>query len=151
MIPAGDGASDILAAGGAVKELTGPQLEADAYLSFIADLLDAVDGQSPDPLEGVGFGLFGWAHVEALRIAAELPGGLSRSNLLLAMRSLDLVHPMLLDGISFSMNGVEDAYYIEGSDFRQYDAASQEWVQVGDVIDINGMTPNCSWVDGRCE
>ena len=78
-------------------------------------------------------------------MAAELPGGLTRTNFILAARSLDIYHPLLLDGINFAADGAVDGYYVEGSDFSQYDAAEQTWDIVGDIVDVNGGSPNCAW------
>ena len=85
-----------------------------------------------------------------MRVANDLPGGLSRTNLILASRALDLDHPALIEGIAFAVNGNEDSYFIEGSDFSQYDAASESWLQVGGIVDLNGSSPNCAWGDGGC-
>ena len=88
-----------------------------------------------------------------MRIAAELPGGLSRSNMILAVRSMAVNHPLLLEGIAASLEGSADGYFIEGSDIAVFDSAAQSWVQEGDVIDLNGSSPNCAWdVDnGGCK
>ena len=44
---------------------------------------------------------------EAMRlvIAGELDGGLTRANLMVAARSMEMTHPMYLDGIKFNLNG----------------------------------------------
>ena len=86
-----------------------------------------------------------------VRIADALPGGMSRTNYLLAARSLSLQHPSLIDGITFGMNGFEDAYAIEGSDIAVYDAENESWITES-VIDLNGSSPNCVWQrdDRRC-
>ena len=89
--------------------------------------------------------------MEALRIAAELPGGLTRTNLILAIRALDIDHPLLLDGISFRLNGTADAYLVEGSETLQYDANSHTWETATEVIDIDGQTPNCVWTRGSLQ
>ena len=43
------------------------------------------------------------------------------------------------------MNGNEDAYFVEGSDFSVYDSATTSWVSDGAVVDLNGSSPNCAW------
>jgi hypothetical protein len=145
MIPAGDVADGWLIVGGGAIATTDPQFADDPYVKFLNETLDAAGIDISVGLYGTGFGSFAWAHVEALRIAAELPGGLSRTNLLLALHSLDLVHPLTLDGITFAVNGFEDAYFIEGSEFSQYDAANESWTQLGAAVDLNGSSPNCAW------
>jgi len=52
---------------------------------------------------------------------------------------------MHLDGIKTVLNGAADGFYIEGSDFSLFDAEAQTWNQIGDVVDANGLSPNCRW------
>jgi hypothetical protein len=89
--------------------------------------------------------LYGWPNIEVLRIADALPGGLSRTNFILALRSYSGTHPMFLDGMSFAANGNDDSFFIEGSDFSIFDADTQSWTIVGDIVDVNGGSPNCAW------
>ena len=149
MIPAGAAGDGFLIVGGGVKVNSDPVYAADPFVAFVNDELDARGLDSGNSLHGSGFGAFGWAHVEALRIAAELPGGLSRSNLLLAMRGLDLQHPYHLDGIRFASSGIDDAFLIEGSELSRYDAEAELWEQLGDPVDLDGASPNCPWVIGQ--
>ena len=93
-----------------------------------------------------GLGLFYyWAYVQALRIAGDLPGGLTRTNFLLAARTMDMTHPFLVEGIRFNLDGNADAYAVEGSDVSKWDAAQQAWIQEGAAIDLSGQSSNCSW------
>jgi hypothetical protein len=82
-------------------------------------------------------------------IAAELDGGLTRTNYMIALRSLRMEHPALLEGIGFGMNGSEDAYLVEGSDLSRFDYDNQSWVIEGGVIDLDGKSANCAWVAGE--
>ncbi len=150
MIPAAEAANDWLIVGGGAKINTDPQYADDAYVQWANETMEAAGLDISVGLYFTGFGFFAWQNVEALRIAAELPGGLTRSNLILVARSLDLKHPALIDGVAFSVNGVEDSYYVEGSDFSRYDSANETWVQEGAVVDLNGSSPNCAWGDGGC-
>jgi branched-chain amino acid transport system substrate-binding protein len=144
MAPAGDAGDDWWIVGGGQKDITDPGYADDPWTQFvIGNLQDA--GLDPSiSLLGTGYG-FGYPYLEAMRIANELPGGVSRTNFMLAMRSLNIVNPYFLDGITFAVNGAEDAYYIEGSDYSQYDAETQTWSIVGDIVDVNGGSPNCAW------
>ena len=129
---------------------TDPQWADDVWISFTNETLDAGGGDSHISLQGQGFGERGWAMEQMLRIAADLPDGLTRTNLILAQRGMtSMTHPFLLDGIGFGMNGNDDAYYIEGSDISLFDAGTQSWVKEGDVIDLSGLSPNCPWVAGE--
>ncbi|MEM7338984.1 MAG: ABC transporter substrate-binding protein [Actinomycetota bacterium] len=150
MIPAGDAADGFLIVGGGVKATTDPQYADDPYVVWVNEQMESRGLDISVGLYGTGFAQYGWPHVEALRIASELDGGLNRTNLMLALRAMDLVHPLTLDGISFSVNGSEDGYYIEGSEFSQYDSANESWIQLGDAVDLNGSSPNCSWGEDGC-
>ena len=150
MAPAGDAADGWYIIGGGLKDTTDPQWEDDAWISFTNEELEARGGDPEISLQGQGFGERGWAFEQVLRIAAELPDGLTRTNLILAQRGMtEMSHPALLDGIGFGMNGSEDAYFIEGSDISVFDAGSQSWNKEGDVIDLSGLSPNCPWVAGE--
>ena len=52
---------------------------------------------------------------------------------------------MHLEGIKMNMNGNKDAYLLEGSDLSKYDAAKQQWVVQGNIIELSGKTQNCAW------
>ena len=150
MIPAGDAADDWLIVGGGAKVNTDPQYADDPYIAWANSKLEEAGLDISIGLYFTGFGFFAWQTVEVMRIANDLPGGLSRTNLILASRGLDLEHPALIDGISFSVNGNEDSYFVEGSEFSRYDAANESWLQEGGIVDLNGSSPNCAWGDGGC-
>ncbi|WP_420438465.1 ABC transporter substrate-binding protein [Candidatus Poriferisodalis sp.] len=142
--PAGDDGDGWLIVGGGVKDTTDPSLiGSDAFIDFIIESLEANDLDPTISMFGNGY-MLGYPYVEALRIAAELPGGVTRTNFILAVRAIDIHHPIFLDGITFAMNGNADAFPIEGTDFSQYDASSQSWI-VSNVIDVNGASGNCVW------
>ena len=83
--------------------------------------------------------------VQALRIAGELDGGLTRSNFITALRTWDMTSPTSLPGIKANMSGNADAFFTEGSDISKYDSAKQQWIQQGDIIDISGKSRNCAF------
>ncbi|MCP5030029.1 MAG: ABC transporter substrate-binding protein [Actinomycetia bacterium] len=150
MIPAGEAAEGWVIVGGGQKVSTDPQYADDPYISFANETMDAAGLDTSVGLYYTGFGPFGWPYVEALRVAADLPDGLTRTNFILAVRSFNGPNPTLLEGVNFGMNGTEDAYFIEGSEFSRYNAADQSWVQEGGIVDLNGSSPNCSWGDDGC-
>jgi branched-chain amino acid transport system substrate-binding protein len=149
MAPAGEAADGWLIFGGGWKDNTDPQYADDTYISWINSQMEAAGLDPNISLNATGYGQFGWAHVQVLQIAAALPGGLSRTNLSLALHALDMNHPGLIEGISFAVNGNEDAYFVEGSDLSRFDFASQSWLQEGGVIDLDGQSPLCAWVAGE--
>lgn len=87
---------------------------------------------------------YAWALAQGLMIAGELDGGLNRSNLIVALRSIDMTNPQLLPGIKFNMNGNADAYLVEGSDISQWSSAKQAWEQKA-IVDLSGKTKNCAY------
>lgn len=151
MNPAGPAADGVYAVGPGVVSLNDPAHAEDTFVRFAVEELDAADLDPTRELLGVGFGQYGWAHVEILRIAAALPGGLTRSNVLLALRGADLVHPLVDEGVRFTTSGAADAYFVEGAAYNRYDAKVKGWYPQGTAIDLNGSSPACEWVRGVCQ
>ena len=58
---------------------------------------------------------------EVLRQAATYEGGLDRGNIMLAARNIDMVNPLILDGIKNVTAGATDAYLNEGGRMAQYE------------------------------
>ena len=87
---------------------------------------------------------YAWTLQQGLLIGGELPGGLNRSNLMIALRSMDMTNPQTLPGIKYNMNGNADAFLLEGSDISQWSVKEQAWIQQ-DIIDLSGKTKNCAW------
>ena len=151
MAPAGNAADGWWIIGSGVKDTSDSNYADENFIIWLLSNL-VEDDLDPDRHHYSTGYLYGYPFVESVRIAAKLPGGLTRTNYILALRSLSIYHPMLLDGISAEFHGAEDAFYIEGAEFRQYDAESQTWNSVGDIVDVNGRTPNCEWIqyEGGC-
>ncbi len=94
----------------------------------------------------LGLGMnYGWPFWQTVQIAGALDGGLTRANLILAARSLDMTNPNLIEGIKFNTNGAKDAYPIEGSEFAKFDYVAQTWVQQGAIVETSGKSSNCAW------
>ena len=151
MAPAGMGADDWWVVGGGAKDTTDPKYVDEPFITFLNDNLVAGGLDPSISLLGTGY-LFAYQYVEALRVADALPGGLSRTNFILALRNFRIYHPMFMDGIEVELLGATDGYFVEGSEFSQFDATEQTWDQVGDLVDANGGTPNCAWdkANGGC-
>ncbi len=143
--PAGDASEGWLIFGGGLKDNTDVQYADEAYISFMNQVIGDAGLDTSVSFTGTGFGLVGWPSIEVLRVAAELDGGLNRANFLLALRTFAGKHPMLLDGIGFSQHGLDDSYWLEGSDLSRFDVATQSWVVQGGIIDLDGQSPNCEW------
>ncbi|MEZ5263604.1 MAG: ABC transporter substrate-binding protein [Acidimicrobiales bacterium] len=148
----GDASDGWLIVGGGQVDINDPTMADEPAIVFAKDVLQGA-GLDPKSSSNLGAGFYlGWPYIETIRIAASLDGGLSRSNLILAARSLDLESPYLLPGIRITTNGNEDAYPIEGSEIASFDAAQQTWVRMGDILDLSGRSGLCAWDAnaGRC-
>jgi branched-chain amino acid transport system substrate-binding protein len=150
MIPAGEAADGWHIVGGGIKATTDPRYAGEPFISFTNTRLAEAGLDPAVGFYGTCFATYGWPLVEVLRIAAELDGGLTRSNLVLAQRAMDLEHPILLAGVRFAMEGAVDSFPVEGSNFGVFDAATQTWVEDSPVIDVDGSTPNCAWTTSGC-
>lgn len=144
MAPAGLAGDGWLIVGGGAKDCTDPAHSTEPFVEFANSNLEDAGLDPGLSLYGVGY-VYAYPYVEALRVAADLPGGLTRTNFILAIRTLDIDHPMLMDGIKFRLNGNVDPFPIEGSDFCKYDARARAWLTTGDTIDVTGDTPSCWW------
>lgn len=127
-----------------IKNSSSERYSDDSYVSWLKETARQVPGYRS--LTGFTEGhYYGLLYVEALRIAVALPGGLTRTNFILAVRSLDFDHPLLFDGVRFTMEGSADAYPVEGAAFRFLDADLPIGEQVLQIVDVNGQTPICAW------
>ncbi|HCB37767.1 MAG TPA: hypothetical protein DEP66_06125 [Acidimicrobiaceae bacterium] len=144
MAPAGEAADKWWVVGGGGKDSTDPKHIDEPFVKFVNENLEAGGLDPTISLFAVGYN-YGYPYVESLRIASELPGGLTRTNFILAVRATSIYHPLLLDGITFAANGAADGYFVEGSDYSQFDADGQTWDIVGDIVDVNGKSTNCAW------
>jgi branched-chain amino acid transport system substrate-binding protein len=143
----GDGAQSEgwLIVGGGQKDINAPGNDDDPFSVWARQFLtdNGIDYKLSSQF-GNGF-YHGWVWSQALQIAGELEGGLTRTNLILALRAFEGTSPVHLEGIKINMNGNKDGYLLEGSDLSKYDAAKQTWVVQGDIIELSGKTANCAW------
>ena len=144
MAPAGMAADGWWVVGGGVKDSTDPKYIDEPFIAFLNQNLEDAGLDPSISLLATGY-FFAYPWTETLRVANELPGGLTRTNVMLAARSIDIYHPLMMDGVAYELNGAADAFAVEGSDFSQFDATAQTWNQVGDIVDGNGNSPNCEW------
>ena len=70
---------------------------------------------------------------------------MTRTNFQLALRSMDMTSPMLLPGLQLHMDGLKDAYMVEGGVFQRWDAAKQTYENQGSVINLDGKAKLCAW------
>ena len=132
--------------GGGVKALESPAFDNDVWAQQSRELLTAAGVDwARNPTYFAGAARWGWTLQQLFTVASQLNGGLTRVNLMVALRNMDMTAPFLLEGIRFTLNGSSDAYLTEGSEIAQYDASQQAFSRVGDVLDISGTTPPCVW------
>jgi branched-chain amino acid transport system substrate-binding protein len=128
-----------------IKDLKDPAFQEDAYVKWLrAALKDK--GINPDSSVYLGSGI-NWAFpvVQSLAVAGQLEGGVTRTNLMLALRSIDMTSPMMLPGLRLRMDGLNDAYPVEGGVFQKWDSAKQSYVTQGSIINLEGKTAPCHW------
>ena len=89
--------------------------------------------------------ILGWSFVQFVDIAGQLPGGLTRTNLTVAQRAVDLTNPMYVAGVKFHTNGNKDSFFVEAGGWQQWDAASQTWILRSPIADLDGKSSNCAW------
>ncbi|MFN0092392.1 MAG: ABC transporter substrate-binding protein [Acidimicrobiales bacterium] len=152
--PVGAGADGWMMAGGP-KDINDPASANDPFLKQWAETLKKANLDYASNGNMAKGAEFAWPTVENLKRAAQMPGGLTKSNFILAVRSFSAQHPMWADGIKFELNGSKDGATIEGSQFVRYTvAAGQEkgtFVASGSIVDSNGKNPNCAWDGKECK
>ncbi len=137
----GTGAADGWLQLAGTRDVTDPAVLADPALAeYRADAAAA----GLDPASAAAW--TGWISadiiVETLRAAAARPGGLTRTNVLLAARSLDLAHPSLPSGARLRLNGAADAHATESATLFRYQGTGRVAVT---VLDNEGRTPPCAF------
>lgn len=128
-----------------LKDIKDESLNDDPWIIFTKGLLSdrGIDPLSSSSL-GAGFG-YAWPFVQSVMIAQELDGGLTRANLIVAHRAIDMTPPTHLWGLRARLNGNADAFIIEGGIFARFNSATQTWESEGDLIDLDGKSQNCAW------
>jgi branched-chain amino acid transport system substrate-binding protein len=123
------------------KDVNDPAFAEDEFVKLFKDTLTA---QGLDPTQSTyatGW-IFAWFMTEILQEAATYEGGLDRGNIMLAARNIKEPMPLLLDGLTSQMNGMEDAYLVEGGQMAIYTvtdpAALGSFVKVGDLLNREG-------------
>ncbi len=130
--------------GGGLKDYNATDFDDDSWVVFTRKML-ADAGFDHKTSGNYGFGIaLGWQMVQVLRLAGELPGGLTRTNFNLAWRAMDMTSPSMVEGVKFNMNGNADAYLIEGADLSQWSTANQRW-EVQSIVELSGQSSLCAW------
>ena len=110
------------ATGGGFKDIAAASSDGDPWVVAARQWLADAGLGYKDPIYNQGL-YFGWTLAQSIMIAGELDGGLTRTNFMVAMRTIDMTNPQFLEGIKFNMNGNADAFFLEGSDISQWSVA----------------------------
>lgn len=146
--PAGSAAEGWIAFGGGVDNPAFPSSRPGIYAEYVVMSLEEAGLDPNDTAAAEGFGLRAWVLHQILEVAANLPGGLTRSNMLAAQWGLrEMTNPMMINGVRFGTYGTLSSGFIEGSEVSRFDAEAQVW-KVEGVIDRSGVIPPCRWVSG---
>ncbi|MFN0025821.1 MAG: Hsp70 family protein [Acidimicrobiales bacterium] len=138
--------------GGGVKALEVAGYDSDPWAQKTRAMLSGAGVDwATNPTHFVGAARWGWSLEQLFKVAAQLDGGLSRVNLMVALRNMDMTAPFLMEGLRFNLNGSADAFLTEGSEFAQYESARQSLVQRDQLIDLSGSTPSCAWIAAAAE
>jgi branched-chain amino acid transport system substrate-binding protein len=137
--PPGPGANGVLTSANLV-DVANP---ANAELPAVKTYVDAFKSVSPDG-NPAGLAVAGWLAAEmtvaTLQGAAEAcPDGITRACIINAARNIDYTPTLFREGLSAKMNAA-DGFISEGTQMIRWDAAGQVFVDVGEVINVEGTT-----------
>ena len=143
VIPAGQAAEGWFIAGGGLMDPSDPTYADEPFMIWFHERA-AAQGYST-ALGLISQGMFmSFPMAEALKIADELPGGLNRTNYMLAVRSLNTHNAIAIPGLKYQGNGNDDAFYAEATELAVFNVAEGKW-DLLDLIELNGKTPNCAF------
>jgi len=133
------------------KDIVDPAFDDDEFTIRAREIFDNA-GVDYKANANAGFGLvFAPPIVEALRLANEAPGGINRTNLMVAAWSMDFEHPWLRGGARWHTDGPNDGFPVESAQFLQYLPDEQRFDTVSDLIELDGTTPLCAWDGVACQ
>jgi branched-chain amino acid transport system substrate-binding protein len=96
--------------------------------------------------------IFGWFMVEILKEASSYQGGLNRANIMLAARAIQQTNPALFDGLTSKVDGLKDAYLVEGGQMVKYTVTDPKqlgtFVPDGPLINNEGKLGTYATVRG---
>lgn len=133
------------------KDIVDPAFDDDKFTQQARKIFDDA-GIDYKANANAGFGLvFGPPIVEALKLANEAPGGITRTNLMVAAWAMDFKHPWLRGGARWHTDGPNDGFPVESAQFLEYVPAGQRFETVSDLIELDGTTPLCAWDGVSCQ
>ncbi|MFN0030467.1 MAG: hypothetical protein ACKV2O_25210 [Acidimicrobiales bacterium] len=103
------------------------------------------DLSGPDVVLSLQGLLAGHVLVESLRVAGALPGGLSRPNLLLALRTMELSSPYLQPGVTLRTAGGADPFALEHAELVRYDVGAAAFAFLSGPHGLAEPAAPCHW------
>lgn len=138
---------------GHAKDTADPAWAEDPFVQLVREQLEGA-GLDPDKSQYGNGWFFAWANVEAMNSADALPGGLSRTNLMLATRQMNTKNPGYFEGVDWILDGSVDGYPTEAAAMLEYQIPEGEetgsHVIISDIISAEGQSGLCHFVDGSC-
>jgi ABC-type branched-subunit amino acid transport system substrate-binding protein len=124
----------------ALKDVNDPANAADPAIVLMKGELTKAGFSGDFGTAAAGWGV-GEATVKALIAAAQSPKGMSRASILNAARTLSYDPPLFRKGITYKLNGTEDAFAVESLQVIQYQFATKTYKDIGPVItEFEGKT-----------
>lgn len=133
-----------------ILNLAGPAADGIYTANNLKDILDPAVAAEPAIaeyiayMEGLGKGdiittaAAGWHTAEmtvlVIKQAMESPEGLTRASIINAARNFDQVGTFTRDGVRMKMNGLEDQFLAQSLQIIQYDADTQLFTDIGELI-----------------
>jgi len=123
------------------KDVSDSSLADDEWVQFVRS---ALEGQGIDPeaaSHALGY-VFGEVLHEVLLAAADMDGGINRTNVMRAMWQMDFDSRGALGNSPRRMDGANDSYMVEAGRMEELvvDADGARYVPVSDVISFEGET-----------
>ncbi len=117
-----------------ILNLKDPLDPANASDPFVKTYTDVMTKAGFDPTKSTYFTgwIYGWFMTEILKEAASYKGGLNRANIMLAARAIQQNNPALFAGLTSKMDGLKDAYLIEGGQMMKYTVTDPK--KLGDFV-----------------
>ncbi len=101
------------------KDVNDEEWKDDPFVKLFHTTLKAQGLDSSQSTYATGW-IFAWFMAEILQQASTYNGGLNRANIMIAARSISNTMPLTLPGLTTKMDGMNDAYLIEGGRVAKY-------------------------------
>ena len=123
------------------KDMADSSLADDEWVQFVRGALES-QGVDPEAASHALGYIFGEILHEVLLAAAEMDGGINRTNVMQAMWQMDFESRGAIGNAQRTMDGANDSYMVEAGRIEELvvDADGARWVPISDVISFEGET-----------